>query len=88
MGHKISSMGIQVDQVKVEVIFKLPLPIAIKGVRNFLGYVGFFWRFIKNFSKIAHPLCKLLEKDIVFIVDDACIKDFECLIEKHTLAPL
>lgn len=42
--------------MNVEVIEKLPLPISLKGVRSFIGRVGFYRRFIKDFSKIAHPL--------------------------------
>ncbi|XP_049360661.1 uncharacterized protein LOC125825364 [Solanum verrucosum] len=33
------------------------------GVRSFLGHAGFYKRFIKDFSKIAHPMCKLLENE-------------------------
>ena len=54
--HCISEKGIEVDQAKVEVIERLPPPISVKGVRKFLGHTGFYRRFIKDFSKIAHPL--------------------------------
>lgn len=40
---------------------KLPQPIYIRGVRCFLCHEGFYRRFIKDFSKIAHPLCKFIE---------------------------
>ncbi|XP_015068775.1 uncharacterized protein LOC107013362 [Solanum pennellii] len=43
-----------------EVTEKLPPPISIRGVRCFLGHEGLYRRFIKDFSKIAHPLCKLI----------------------------
>lgn len=58
----------------------------MKGIRNFLGHVGFYWRFIKDFSKIAHALCKLLEKEMKFVFDEACLRAFECLKEKLILA--
>ena len=60
LGDRISEKGVEVDRAKVEVIERLPLPISVKGVRIFLGHAGFYRRFIKDFSKIAHPLCKLL----------------------------
>ena len=44
----------------------------VKGVRSFLGHAGFYRRFIKDFSKIARPLCRLLEKDSKFDFNDAC----------------
>ena len=76
LGHRILENGIEVDRAKVEVIERLPLPISVKVVRSFLGYAGFYLRFIKDFSKIAHPLCKLLEKDCKFCFDESCLKAF------------
>lgn len=66
LGHHVSKKGIEVDQYKVEVIEKSPPPISVKGVRCFLWHASFYRIFIKDFSKIAHPLCKLLEKECKF----------------------
>jgi len=51
--HEISKKGIEVDKFKIKVIVKLPMPKYIKDIRSFLGYAGFYCRFIKDFSKIA-----------------------------------
>nr|GEU84362.1 DNA-directed DNA polymerase [Tanacetum cinerariifolium] len=67
LGHKISKNGIEVDKVKVEVIAKLPHPTTVKGIRSFLGHAGFYRQFIKDFSKIAQPMTRLLEKDTPFL---------------------
>ncbi|RDX74335.1 Retrovirus-related Pol polyprotein from transposon 17.6, partial [Mucuna pruriens] len=40
--------------------------VFVREVRSFLGHTGFYRRFIKNFSKIALPLSKLLQKDVDF----------------------
>ncbi|RVW13139.1 Retrovirus-related Pol polyprotein from transposon 17.6 [Vitis vinifera] len=53
LGHIISKQGIEVDKAKVELIVKFPSPTNVKGVRQFLGHVGFYRRFIKDFSKLA-----------------------------------
>ncbi|GKB41985.1 reverse transcriptase domain-containing protein [Tanacetum coccineum] len=42
----------------------------------------------QDFSKIARPLTKLLEKDTLFEFDDECQKSFESLKEKLTCAPV
>ncbi|GJR45960.1 reverse transcriptase domain-containing protein [Tanacetum coccineum] len=86
LGHKVSSAGLEVDKAKIDVISKLLPPVNIKGIRSFLGHAGFYRRFIKDFSKIARPLTKLLEKDIPFEFDDECQKAFELLKEKLTCA--
>lgn len=49
MGHKILAKGIMVDRGKIEVIEKLQPSTSAGGVRSFLGYVGFYSRFIKDF---------------------------------------
>src|SRR5215470_6654058 len=88
LGHQISSKGIEVDRAKVEVIEKLPPPINVKGIRSFLGHAGFYRRFIKDFSKIAKPLCNLLVKDAPFVFDDNCLHAFETLKEKLISTPI
>ena len=66
LGHIISSRRIEVDKAKIDIISKLPPPTNVKTIRQFLGHAGFYRRFIKDFSKIAKPLYKLLEKDAQF----------------------
>ncbi|GJY74084.1 reverse transcriptase domain-containing protein [Tanacetum coccineum] len=88
LGHKVSSAGLEVDKAKIDVISKLPPPTNIKGVRSFLGHAGFYRRFIKDFSKIARPITKLLKKYTPFEFDDECQKAFESLKEKLTCAPV
>nr|GEV30374.1 reverse transcriptase domain-containing protein [Tanacetum cinerariifolium] len=86
LSHKISMNGIKVDKAKVDVIAKLPHPITVKGIRSFLGNVGFYRRFIKDFSKIARPMTHLLEKDTPFIFSKECVEAFQILKRKLTEA--
>ena len=57
-------------------IDNLPPPKSVKDIRSFLRHAGFYRRFIKDFSKIAMPLFKLLAKDAIFEFDDACFNGF------------
>ena len=59
LGHLVSKRGIEVDKAKIDVIEHLPPPVNVKGIRSFLGHVGFYRRFIKDFSQIARPLTNL-----------------------------
>ena len=72
LGHRISTTGLEVDQAKVSTIKTLMQPTIIKGIRSFLGHAGFYRRFTRDFSKIARPLCRLLEKDAKFNFDESC----------------
>ena len=76
LGHRISARGIEVDRAKIEAIEKLPPPSSVKGIRSFLGHVGFYRRFIKDFSQIAKPLSNLLVQGIPFEFDAQCMRIF------------
>ena len=56
LGHRISGRGIEVDRAKIEIVEKLPPPTSVKGVRSFLGHIGFYRQFIQDFSKFQ-SLC-------------------------------
>ena len=88
LGHIISSRGIEVDKAKIELISKLPPPTNVKTIRQFLGHAGFYRRLIKDFSKIAKPLYKLLEKDAKFVWERECQESFEKLKSHLTTAPI
>ncbi|CAN6542469.1 unnamed protein product [Malus baccata var. baccata] len=45
-------------------------------------------RFIKDFSKISTPLCRLLQKDVTFDFNEECEKEFKHLKEMLTSAPI
>ena len=79
LGHKISERGIEVDKDKVDAIEKMSCPKDIKGIRSFLGHVGFYRRFTKDFSTISRPLTNLLQKDVPFVFDHDCVEAFEIL---------
>ena len=88
LGHIISEKGIEVDKSKVDLVRYLPSPTSVREVRSFLGHAGFYRRFIKDFSKIAQPLCRLLQKDVSFEFNEACEKSFKHLKELLTTAPI
>nr|GEU54047.1 reverse transcriptase domain-containing protein [Tanacetum cinerariifolium] len=88
LGHTISKEGIKVDKAKVDIITKLPHPTTVKGIQSFLGHAGFYRHFIKDFSKIARPMTRLLEKDTPFLFSKECVEAFQTLKRKLTEAPI
>ncbi|CAN6685884.1 unnamed protein product [Malus baccata var. baccata] len=49
---------------------------------------GFYRRFIKDFSKIAQPLCRLLQKEVFFEFNEACEQAFNHLKDFLTTEPI
>ncbi|KAM1728953.1 hypothetical protein ACFX12_019408 [Malus domestica] len=88
LGHIISERAIEVDKSKIDLVRYLPSPTSVREVRSFLGHAGFYRRFIKDFSKIAQPLCRLLQKDVSFEFNEACEKAFNHLKDLLTTAPI
>jgi hypothetical protein len=83
LGHVVSHKGIEVDKAKVDLISNLLPPRTTKEIHSFLGHARFYKRFIKDFSKIARPLCSLLAKDAPFDFNEKYHAAFESL--KKTL---
>ena len=99
LGHIVSEDGISTDPEKVEVVKSWPVPKDVKDLQRFLGFVGYYRRFIKNFSKIAHPLHLLLQgtgkcnkrkrrPQFPFQWGEAQQKAFEMLIECCSSSPV
>ncbi|CAN6687784.1 unnamed protein product [Malus baccata var. baccata] len=88
LGHIISEKGIEVDKSKIDLVRYLPSPTSMREVRSFLGHAGFYRRFIKDFSKIAQPLYRLLQKEVSFEFNEACEQAFNHLKDLLTSAPI
>ena len=88
LGHKIFATGLEVDQAKVSIIETLLPPTTVKRIRSFLGHAGIYRRFIKDFSKISRPLCRLLEKDTKFEFDNSCLLAFKEIKSRLVIAPI
>ena len=62
LGHQVDKDGIQPLKEKVTVVQNFPLPDKRKKLREFLGFVNFYHRFVKNCARIIQPLNTLLTK--------------------------
>lgn len=66
LGHLITNKGLLPNLKKVEAIDKLQEPTNQRGIKSFLGMIGYYRKFVQNFSTIAKPLYTLLKKNVHF----------------------
>ena len=60
VGHIVSEAGKEIDPDKTDQVTSWPTPSSPEDVRRFLGFVGYYRRFIRNFSQISRPLTDLM----------------------------
>ena len=76
LGHIVGRRGLECDPTKIEDVKSWPVPDCLKSVRQFLGFVGYYRRFIPRFADIATPLVYLTGKDVPFVWDSSCSAAF------------
>ncbi|XP_075110421.1 putative mitochondrial protein AtMg00860 [Nicotiana tabacum] len=77
-----------VDPKKTEAVQKWPRPTSPTEIRNFLGLAGYYRRFVQDFSRIASPLTKLIQKNAKFQWTEECEQSFQKLKTCLTTAPI
>ena len=88
MGHVVSKDGVATDPEKLQISCNYPTPAKVTEVRSFLGLVGYYRKYIKDFCKIAEPLTNLTRKYIPFVWNGECRKTFELLKQKLLEPPI
>ena len=88
LGHLISADGIQPLPEKLESIAKMPAPKNSKEVKQFLGLVGYYRKFVPRFADISRVLTHLTKKDVEFKWTPECENCFLILKEFLQQAPI
>ena len=84
----MSDSGVSVDPGKVEAVMSWEIPKSVFEIRSFLGLVGYYRRFIEDFSRLAAPITRLTRKEVKFVWDDSCERAFQELKRRLTSAPI
>lgn len=62
LGHVVSAAGVQVDMEKVRVLEDWPIPCSVRDVRQVIGFMSYYRRFVPHFAQVARPLHALMSK--------------------------
>nr|GFB42809.1 putative reverse transcriptase domain-containing protein [Tanacetum cinerariifolium] len=84
----LNNEGIHVDPNKIEAVKNWKPPKTPTEIRSFLGFAGYYRRFIASFSKIAKPLTLLTQKNKKFEWGDEQENAFQTLKDMLCDAPI
>ena len=88
LGHLISGKGIKPLPEKLESVKKMPAPTTPKEIKQFLGLVGYYRKFIPRFADIARPMTNLTKQDTPFEWTIQCQASFEMLKDALITSPI
>jgi hypothetical protein len=88
LGHVLTVEGVAIDPAKIEAVKEWEQPRNLTDIHSFLWLVGYYRRFIENFSKIAKPMTNLLKKTNEFEWTPECELSFQTLKQKLTTTPV
>ena len=88
LGDLVSGKGIRPLPEKLDSIKKMPAPTTPKEIKQFLGLVGYYRKFIPRFADIARPMTNLTKQDIPFEWTIQCQAAFELLKEAIITSPI
>ena len=88
LGHLVSGEGIEPLPEKLEAVRKMPPPTTPKEVRQFLGLVGYYRKFVPKFADIARPLTNLTKLDVPYEWITRCQEAFEFLKQMLLKEPI
>ncbi len=88
LGHTISKHGIEPDESKIKAVRDMPSPKDLTGVKQALGFLQFYRKFVASFAEIASPLYVLQRKGVQFKWAEDCETAFRTLIDRLITAPI
>ena len=88
LGHIVSRDGVSTDPEKIRVVQQYPVPTNAHEIKVFLGFVGYYRKYIKDYCKIINPLTNLTCHDVPFVWDENCESAFQNLKQKLLEPPI
>jgi putative transposase len=74
LGHMVNPIGLKPQELKVAAIQRIPYPTSVTAMKQLLGIINYYRKFLRDCSQTTRPLNDLLKKGIEFPaeVDEAC----------------
>lgn len=88
LGHTVSKAGISANPDEVATVKEWPVPKNVSEVWSFVGLASYYQKFIKDFSTVARPLTRLMEKNVAFRWDESCQEAFQALKSSLVTSPI
>ena len=88
LGHILGYNHVEPLNDNLLAIKDFPVPINKKNVRQILGKINFYRKFIPNPTNLLEPLHNLLRKDVPFFWSDDCQNSFDKVKEYLTSKPI
>lgn len=88
LGHTLTKDGLKPNDDKIKVVMDYPIPQTQTEIKRFLGFIGYYRRFVKDFSKICQPLTACLKKGKRVIIDNKYTEAFQKCKELLINAPI
>ena len=86
--HIVGRTGLACDPDKLSAVRNWHEPNRVKAVRQFVGFVGYYRRFVKNFAELANPLVDLTRKGVPFVWGNGQQTAFDALKACLLSAPI
>lgn len=88
LGHTLTTDGLKPNNDKIKVVLDYPIPQTQTEIKRFLGFIGYYRRFVKDFSKITQPLTACLKKGKKVVIDSKYEEAFQKCKELLVNAPI
>lgn len=88
LGHELTDQGLKPNKDKIKAVLNFPLPCNQKDIKSFLGLVGYYRKFIKDFAKLTKPLTSCLKKNAKVVHTEEFIDAVNKCKQILTNAPL
>ena len=88
LGHIVCKKGLLVDPAKRALILRFPPLTNVDMLRETLGHIGYYHKFIRGYATITAPMEKLLKKYVAYLWSPECQGIFDTLKDKMDSTPI